>query len=99
MGRRNTTVVNNRRRWAGGSPVRYAGQVWDGETGPLSYIARHASAGLERIVSLDPFRTADGPHLYAYVGNDPLNLADPSSLVAETAANVASEVQSMVARY
>ncbi|MEM9422668.1 MAG: RHS repeat-associated core domain-containing protein, partial [Pseudomonadota bacterium] len=34
-------------------------------------------------ISPDPIGYADGPHLYAYVGNNPINFVDPTGLLAQ----------------
>lgn len=41
------------------------------------YKARAYASRLGRFLQPDPLRYWDGPNLYAYVGNDPINLIDP----------------------
>ena len=67
---------------------RFTGQRFDAETGGATnqpsglyyYRARMYSPGLGRFMQPDPVGYQSGVNLYAYVGNDPLNGADPSGL-------------------
>ncbi|SFJ52107.1 RHS repeat-associated core domain-containing protein [Bosea sp. OK403] len=56
---------------------RYTGQRIDPETGLYYYRARMYAPALGRFLQPDPIGTQGGLNLYAYVGNDPLNLIDP----------------------
>ncbi|MDI1285736.1 MAG: HNH/endonuclease VII fold putative polymorphic toxin [Reyranella sp.] len=61
----------------------YTGQRIDPETSGLYYYrARHYSPVLGRFLQPDPIGYAGGVNLYGYVGNDPLNLIDPSGFSA-----------------
>jgi RHS repeat-associated protein len=62
----------------------YTGQRVDAETGSYYYRARAYSPGWGRFWQADPIGYGDGTHLYAYVGNDPLNLLDPDGFNAES---------------
>ncbi len=55
---------------------RFAGYRYDSETGLYYVKARYYSATLGRFLQPDPIGTAGGANLYAYVGNDPINLID-----------------------
>jgi len=69
----------------GSSVFGYTGQRLDAETGLLDYHARAYLAAWGRFVQPDPLGSAGGRHLYAYVGNDPLNATDPTGMVQDAA--------------
>jgi len=57
----------------------FTGQRIDPETNGLYYYrARHYSPAWGRFLQPDPMGYGGGVNLYAYVGNDPLNLIDPT---------------------
>ena len=59
-------------------PFGFAGGAYDTETGLVRFGARDYEARTGRWLAKDPIRF-DGkdPNIYAYVGNDPVNLLDP----------------------
>lgn len=56
----------------------YTGQTWLVDFGLYLYKARVYSASLGRFLQTDPVGHDDDFNLYAYVGNDPLTLVDPT---------------------
>ena len=59
-------------------PFRFPGQYEDEETG-LHY-NRYYDPHIGRYLSPDPLGQIDGPNLYSYAANDPLNFLDPYGL-------------------
>ncbi|CVL07166.1 uncharacterized protein FMAN_15299 [Fusarium mangiferae] len=65
------------------SAFRFASYRRDRETGGMYYCnARYYVPWLGRWMSPDPLDTVDGPNLYAYCGNNPVNWTDPSGTVS-----------------
>ncbi|MBA3810417.1 MAG: RHS repeat-associated core domain-containing protein [Caulobacteraceae bacterium] len=61
-------------------PYRYTGQRLDPNTGLYDYKARDYSPALGRFLQTDPAGLDQGPNLYEYVGNDPVNASDPDGM-------------------
>jgi len=67
-----------------GGRFQYTGQVWLAELGMYYYKARIYSPTFGRFLQTDRIGYAGGINLYGYVGDDPINGADPAGEAAVT---------------
>lgn len=77
-----TTYIATGDKIDASSRYRYASYERDTETGFYYCKARFYAPWLCRWISADPAGHVDGPNLYAYCRNDPVNLTDPGGTVA-----------------
>ncbi len=76
----NASAANDASTGPAGYLYRYTGQRLDPNTGFYDYKARDYSPKLGRFIQPDPAGLDQGPNLYAYVDDDPVNAGDPSGL-------------------
>ncbi len=72
---------------SGSLAYRFGGYRYDAETSLYYVHARYYSPALGRFLQTDPAGLSGGTNLYAYVGNDPINLIDPSGLAPDIPAS------------
>ena len=69
-------------------PFRFAGGLWDGDTGLVRFGARDYDPRVGRWTAKDPILWDGGQgNLYEYVASDPINLVDPEGTDALAVAN------------
>ena len=60
----------------------YTGREYDKETGLYYYRNRYYDPKIGRFLTHDPLGMIDGPNLYTYIRNNPINLIDPFGLAS-----------------
>ena len=69
--------------------MEYTGQIYDADIGLSYYMNRYYDAKQGRFISQDPAgASGSGTNLYNYVGNDPVDLTDPTGMSAFSPAGV-----------
>ena len=66
----------------------FTGRDWDSSIGAYYYRARYYSAETGRFLSEDPIGLAGGLNRYAYVGNNPIDVKDPTGTQATNSTEV-----------
>ena len=74
------------------NPIRAPGQYHDEETGLYYNRFRYYAPHLGRYLSRDPVGMLDGPNVYTYAGNNPVDRADPLGLWWKAAVSVLAGV-------
>jgi RHS repeat-associated protein len=69
--------------FAASNPFRFSTKYADAETGLVYYGERYYQPQTGRWLSRDPLGEASGPNVYAFVGNNPVSLVDPTGLYEE----------------
>ena len=62
-------------------PLRYAGYVWDSETGLYYCSQRYYDPSTAAFISKDPIKSGGEKSAYGYCAGDPVNGVDPSGLI------------------
>jgi RHS repeat-associated protein len=75
----------------------YTGQQYLPPLGLYYYKARMYSPGLGRFLQTDPVGYKDDLNWYAYVGNNPVNLTDPTGMIASLSGNFANTSSAVAA--
>jgi RHS repeat-associated protein len=65
------------------NPYAYTGREYDPEIGLYYYRNRYYDPRIGRFITQDPLGMVDGPNLYTYVNNNPVNWVDPWGLCVE----------------
>jgi RHS repeat-associated protein len=71
-----------------GNPWRFAGKRIDQKSGLILFGLRFYDPSIGRWISQDPAGFIDGPNLYAYLHNNPLNCLDRFGLQTESTSNI-----------
>ena len=78
-------------------PFGFAGGLYDPDTGLVRFGARDYDPAAGRWTSKDPLRFGGGDaNLYAYVGNDPVNLIDPRGASGFSALHLAFDIAGLI---
>ena len=82
------------------NPFRYCGEYFDKETGTIYLRSRYYDPTIGRFISEDSYSgEANDPlslNLYTYVGNDPVNLFDPTGHWAQSDTQYSMAVQNIL---
>jgi RHS repeat-associated protein len=65
-------------------PLRFRGQIYDGELGLYYNVARHYDPRLGVYLTRDPLGAVGGMNVYQYADGNPVNVVDPLGLFGES---------------
>ncbi|MFC1855611.1 RHS repeat-associated core domain-containing protein [Thermodesulfobacteriota bacterium] len=75
------------------NPYTYTSREYDAETGLYYYRARYYNPMQGRFINKDPIGIQDGPNRFIYVGNNPVNMVDPTGEAVVTGALVWAAIE------
>ena len=76
----------------------FTGQMYMENLGLHHYKARAYHAGVGRFLQTDPIGYGDGMSMYAYVGNDPVNMVDPTGMIRGRSMRVGERLRGCLRR-
>jgi RHS repeat-associated protein len=74
------------------NPYGFTGEQQFNEPDGLIFLrARYYDPSVGRFISRDPLGMIDGPNMYLYVHNNPVNYIDPTGMIAQTCGKITIE--------
>jgi RHS repeat-associated protein len=82
-----------------GNFYTYTGRELDAESGLYFYRARYYDPTIGRFINRDPAGDINGPNLYTYVKNNPINYVDPDGQAAKKNQSNEERLREKAAQY